>query len=116
MQSNNRHDCVAVLFCVVTTTHRAVACSMLCVVQDMEEAMRATLDPEKLAKYSIGGSNVDFDKELGGKVPASGMVSLSAGAKDKEAQPQLYKKDQRKKKFGGSGGKGKQGNAKKRKT
>lgn len=76
-------------------------------MQEVQEAMRAALDPEKLAQYSVAGAEADFEGALGGRLPASGLVSLKKDAKDKEHTPQLYKKSEGKKRQKGSTGKGK---------
>lgn len=60
--------------------------------------MRAALDPEDLAKYSIVGREEDFEK-LGSKVPSSGLVSLQSKGKDKsKSESKMYKKDKKRQK------------------
>ena len=67
--------------------------TLLLVLQEAQEAMRAALNPAQLAQYSLIGRDADFDETLGGKIPASGVVSMKADAKEKNAAAaQLYKK------------------------
>ena len=55
--------------------------------------MKAALNPVQLAQFSIVGRDADFEEQLGGKVPASGVVSMRADPKEKTAAAaQLYKK------------------------
>lgn len=62
--------------------------------------MRAALNPVQLAQFSIVGRETDFDEQLGGSVPASGVVSIKANPKEKAAAAaaQLYKKNDKSKK------------------
>lgn len=62
-------------------------------VQEAQEAMRAALNPAQLAQYSLVGREADFGDKLAGTIPASGIVSVKADAKEKNAAAaQLYKK------------------------
>ena len=62
-------------------------------LQEAQEAMRAALNPAQLAQYSLVGRDADFYDKLGGRIPASGIVSMKADANDKNAAAaQLYKK------------------------
>ena len=80
-------------------------------LQEVEEAMRAALKPEDLAKYSIVGRDDDFEETLGGKIPASGIISLKS---EKRKAAPLYKKEDGSRKQKGKGGK--PGGPKKRKS
>ena len=59
--------------------------------------MKAALNPDALAQYSLVGREADFDK-LDGKIPASGLVSVKSSGKDKsKAGTPMYKKSDKKK-------------------
>lgn len=60
--------------------------------------MKAALNPAQLAQFSIAGRDFDFDQQLSGKIPASGVVSLKSNPGDKAAAAQLYKKTEKSKK------------------
>ena len=79
--------------------------------QEATQRMQAALQEDKLQQYAVVG---DLDKAAGGKVPASGLLSVPSAAGEqgggKRAQDkgaQLYKKTKRK-------GQGRPGSAKKR--
>lgn len=77
--------------------------------------MKAALDPEALAQYSIVGRDAQFEK-LGGKIPSSGLVSIQSSGKDKKSGSQMYKKvDKKKLKQQSGSNKDRKGGAKKRK-
>ena len=68
-------------------------------LQEAQAAMKAALDPESLAQYAIVGRDAEFET-LGGKIPASGLVSIQAGSKEKKKKSDapLYKKADKKQK------------------
>ena len=90
--------------------------TLLLDVQEAQEAMRAALNPAQLAQYSLVGRDADFDDRLGGKIPASGIVSMKADAKEKSAAAaQMYRKGKDDKKNKADRNRQKSGGFKKRK-
>ncbi|KAK9785019.1 hypothetical protein WJX73_005784 [Symbiochloris irregularis] len=83
--------------------------------QEVQRVMQEALKPEQLGHYAVTG---DLEAAAGGKVPASGLVSLprTAAAEGQGQQPPapLYKKDRKNKHKSGGAGRGKPGKKQRR--
>ena len=78
--------------------------------------MKAALNPIQLAQFSIAGREADFDQQLGGKIPASGVISMKTDTNDKAAvAAKLYKKNDKGRKQRSDKSKQKPGGFKKQK-
>ena len=76
-------------------------------MQEAQERMQAALQEDKLQQYAVVG---DLDAAAGGKVPASGLVSVPKSASEQGKGSALYKKTKRK------GGSKQQGSGKKQRA